>query len=78
MSNGGRLDRTTLTVAHLTRPLGSRVTLRHGSRSVTVTITDRGPYRSVADYDLSPAAGRALGFEGESGYVCDDSMEARQ
>lgn len=76
-SDGGKLDRTTATAAHLTKPLGSRVTLTHGQRSVTVTITDRGPFHSVAEYDLSPAAGRALGFEGNSGYVCDnDRREA--
>ena len=71
VSAGGVLDSKTPTAAHLTKPLGSRVTLRHGNRSVTVTINDRGPWHSVAEYDLSPAAGRALGFEGETGYVCD-------
>ncbi len=73
VSAGGVLDRTTPTAAHLTKPLGSHVQLHHGNRSVTVLINDRGPHHSVAEYDLSPAAGRALGFEGDTGYVCEGS-----
>lgn len=53
-----------MTAAHKTLPCGSRVRVTHGSRSVTVTITDRGPYVRGRIIDLSPDAARALGIDG--------------
>jgi rare lipoprotein A len=41
-----------------------RVTNRNNGRSVTVRITDRGPFVRGRVIDLSPAAARALGFSG--------------
>jgi rare lipoprotein A (peptidoglycan hydrolase) len=69
VSAGGVLDAKTPTVAHKTLRLGSYVELSRGGRSVKARVTDRGPY-TIAEFDLSPATGRALGIEGESGYVC--------
>lgn len=69
-SNGGRLDSHTVTVAHRSRPLGSFVTLNYRGRTVQAKVTDRGPVKSYgADIDLGPAAGRALGVEGDSACI---------
>jgi hypothetical protein len=49
-----------LGVAHLTLPCGTRLTLTYGSRSVTVTVIDRGPYIAGRAIDLSNATRLAL------------------
>lgn len=73
VSAGGVLDRHTATIAHRTLPLGSTVTLSYRGRTVVAKVTDRGPVKAYgADVDLGPAAGRALGIEGES--ACIDVM----
>jgi rare lipoprotein A len=55
-----------LTAAHRTAPFGShiRVTNQKNGRSVTVRITDRGPFVRGRVIDLSPAAARAIGVAG--------------
>jgi rare lipoprotein A len=65
-ASGERMNPGALTAAHRTRPFGShvRVTNRSNGRSVTVRITDRGPFVRGRVIDLSPAAARALGFSG--------------
>jgi rare lipoprotein A (peptidoglycan hydrolase) len=50
-----------LGVAHLTLPCGTPLTLTYGSRSVTVTVIDRGPYVAGRAIDLSNATRIALG-----------------
>lgn len=50
-----------LGVAHLTLPCGARLTLTYGSRSITVTVIDRGPYVAGRAIDLSNATRIALG-----------------
>jgi len=50
-----------LGVAHLTLPCGAGLTLTHGSRSITVTVIDRGPYIAGRTLDLSSATKLALG-----------------
>jgi rare lipoprotein A len=50
-----------LGVAHLTLPCGTRLTLTYGSRSITVTVIDRGPYVAGRAIDLSNATRLALG-----------------
>jgi rare lipoprotein A (peptidoglycan hydrolase) len=50
-----------LGVAHLTLPCGTPLTLTYGSRSVTVTVIDRGPYVAGRAIDLSNATKLALG-----------------
>ncbi len=50
-----------LGVAHLTLPCGTALTLTYGSRSLTVTVIDRGPYVAGRAIDLSNATRLALG-----------------
>jgi rare lipoprotein A len=53
-----------MTVAHRTLPLGTKLQLSLGGRSVVVTVNDRGPARSTGrSLDVSRAVARALGFE---------------
>ena len=49
-------------VAHRTLPCGTRVTLHYGGQTITAPVVDRGPYAHGADWDLTQAAARMLGF----------------
>lgn len=65
---GRRDDRTVLTAAHLSLPLGTWVEVTHArtGKSVLVLINDRGPFgQSERVIDLSAAAARTLGIIGE-------------
>ena len=65
MANGKRFDRRKLTAASWYVPLGTvlRVVNLENGRSVTVTVTDRGPNFSLHRVlDLSEAAARQLGY----------------
>jgi rare lipoprotein A len=63
-ASGSSFNATTLTAAHRTIDLGSKVkvTEMRSGRSVVVEITDRGPYFPGRDIDLSYAAAQALGI----------------
>jgi rare lipoprotein A (peptidoglycan hydrolase) len=61
---GGTLTAGRLGVAHKSLPCGSRVTLRHGRRSVRVRVIDRGPYVGGREFDLTAATARRLHFRG--------------
>jgi hypothetical protein len=61
---GGQLAPGTLGVAHKSLPCGSRVTLRHGGRTVRVRVVDRGPYVGGREFDLTAATKQRLGFSG--------------
>ena len=63
-ASGERFDLTGLTAAHRTLPFGTvaRVTDVSSGRSVTVRITDRGPYFRGRVIDLSYAAAQQLGM----------------
>ncbi len=61
---GGTLGTGTLGVANKSLPCGTKVTLRHGSRSVRVRVIDRGPYVGGREYDLTAATARRIGFSG--------------
>ena len=61
---GGRLEPGTLGVANKTLPCGSRVSLRHGRRTVRVRVIDRGPYVGGREFDLTEATARRLHFHG--------------
>jgi len=61
---GGRLSPGRLGVAHKSLPCGSRVTLRHGARTVRVRVIDRGPYVGGREYDLTEATADRLRFRG--------------
>jgi rare lipoprotein A len=61
---GGRLHPGTLGVAHKTLPCGTRVSLRHGGRTIRVRVIDRGPYVGGREFDLTAATARRIGFTG--------------
>jgi rare lipoprotein A len=61
---GGTLAPGRLGVAHKTLPCGSKVTLRHGDRTVRVRVIDRGPYVGGREFDLTEATARKLRFRG--------------
>jgi len=58
---GGTLTAQTWGIAHRTLPCGTLVTLKSGSRSVTVPVIDRGPF-SGATVDLTSRTKTYLGF----------------
>jgi rare lipoprotein A len=61
---GGTLGYGTIGVANKSLPCGTRLTLRHGGRSLRVRVIDRGPYVGGREYDLTAATARRLGFHG--------------
>jgi peptidoglycan lytic transglycosylase len=63
-ASGERFDERRLTAAHRSLPFGTmvRVTNLDNGRSVTVTITDRGPFKKHRVIDVSSRAARELGF----------------
>lgn len=65
-ANGEIYDKNQLTAAHLTMPFGTmvKVTNLENSRSVTVRITDRGPFVKGRIIDLSQAAAREVAMIG--------------
>ena len=63
MANGRVFDANAMNAAMLKVPLGTVVTVHLAddpSRNVSVTITDRGPYKAGRVIDLTPAAFQAL------------------
>lgn len=65
-ASGERFNTHALTAAHKTRRFGSHVTVTNlaNGRSITVRITDRGPFVRGRCIDLSNAAARAIGMGG--------------
>lgn len=61
-ASGEPFEPNRLTAAHRTLPLGTKVAVENLSngRTVTVTITDRGPYKGERVIDLSEKAARQL------------------
>jgi rare lipoprotein A len=53
-----------LGVANRTLPCGTKVRFRHGGRTITATVDDRGPYVGGRDWDLNQNTAAALGFAG--------------
>jgi hypothetical protein len=68
MACGGTLSPGTIGVAHKSLPCGTKVHLRHGSRTVTAPVVDRGPYVGDREFDLTSATRNKLGF-GSTGTV---------
>jgi rare lipoprotein A len=77
------------TAAHRTLPLGTRLIVSYGGRSVEVVVNDRGPYAGGRDLDLSQGAAEYLGLTqagvdyvdyapagGSGGYGAGDSTYA--
>jgi rare lipoprotein A len=65
-ANGERAHAHGMTAAHRSLPFGTmvQVTHRKTGRSVVVRINDRGPFIRGRVIDVTPAAARALGFNG--------------
>lgn len=61
---GGTLTPGKMGVANKTLPCGTKVTLHHGSKTVTVPVIDRGPYSGNREYDLTAATKNKLGYVG--------------
>jgi rare lipoprotein A len=77
------------TAAHRTLPLGTKLIVSYGGRSVEVTVNDRGPYSGGRELDLSQGAAEYLGLTyagmdyvdyaiagGSGGYGAGDSTYA--
>lgn len=60
---GQVLRRSTIGVANLTLPCGTRVTFAYHGRYLVAPVIDRGPYTSGYDFDLTNGAREALGFD---------------
>lgn len=65
-ASGERFNTFALTAAHRTRAFGSHVTVTNlgNGRSVSVRITDRGPFVRGRCIDLSRAGANAIGMGG--------------
>jgi rare lipoprotein A len=65
-ASGIPLNDNAMTAAHKSLPFGSKVkvTNKKNGHSVTITITDRGPYVKGRCIDVTKAGARALGFAG--------------
>jgi rare lipoprotein A len=61
-ASGERFNPQALTAAHRTLPLGSKVRVTHGGKSVVVRINDRGPFHGNRVIDLSQAAAEQIGL----------------
>jgi len=61
---GERLTPSTIGLANRTLPCGTRVALEYDGRTMVVPVIDRGPYGTIADWDLTMATGRALRMPG--------------
>lgn len=68
-ASGRRFDNRGLTAASLTLPINSKaeVTSLKTGLSVTVTITDRGPFTRARVIDLSKAAAEEIGITAREG-----------
>ena len=65
---GQTLTTSTIGVAHKTMPCGTKLKLRHGKRTVTARVIDRGPYHGNREFDLTSATREKLGF-GSTGRI---------
>jgi rare lipoprotein A len=63
-ASGQRFNQEAMTAAHRTLPFGTKLRVTHGSRTVVVTINDRGPFIRGRVLDLSTGAARAIGLTG--------------
>src|SRR4051795_3519212 len=63
-ASGQRFNQNAMTAAHRSLPVGTKLRVTHGGRSVIVTINDRGPFIKGRVLDLSTGAARAVGLTG--------------
>ncbi|MBX9925718.1 MAG: septal ring lytic transglycosylase RlpA family protein [Hyphomicrobiaceae bacterium] len=64
-ASGERFDRSAMTAAHKTLPIGTQVRVTNvvNGRTVVVRINDRGPFKPGRVIDLSQAAAREIDME---------------
>jgi rare lipoprotein A len=77
-ASGQPYDPNGFTAAHPSLPFGTKVLVRYGGKSVTVTVNDRIPYSSDSDLDLSWAAARAIGLTEIGSAVVDAGVVETQ
>jgi len=65
---GQTLSSGMLGVAHRALPCGTKLKLRHGSKTVNVRVIDRGPYAGNREFDLTESTRNKLGF-GNTGTI---------
>jgi rare lipoprotein A (peptidoglycan hydrolase) len=70
-SSGRHFDENEFTCAHKTLPFGTRLAVTKGSRSVIVTVTDRGPFTPGRMLDLTRRSARYLGVDGVGTVKCE-------
>jgi rare lipoprotein A len=63
-ASGARYNPMGMTAAHRSLPFGTKLKVTHGSRSVVVTVNDRGPFVRGRVLDLSKGAASAIGLTG--------------
>ena len=63
-ASGARYNPMGMTAAHRSLPFGTKLKVTHGSRSVVVTINDRGPFIRGRVLDLSKGAAQVIGLTG--------------
>lgn len=61
-ANGEKVTETSMGIAMLNVPFGTRVEIRYGGRSVIAYVNDRGPYVHGRVIDMQPAVARSLNF----------------
>ena len=61
-ASGQRFNQSAMTAAHRSLPFGTKLRVTHGSRSVVVTVNDRGPFIRGRVLDLSTGAARVIGL----------------
>jgi rare lipoprotein A len=61
-ASGQRMNASAMTAAHRSLPFGTKLRVTHGSRSVVVTVNDRGPFIRGRVLDLSTGAARVIGL----------------
>ena len=70
-ASGHPFDENEFTCAHKTLPFGTRLAVTKGSKSIIVTVTDRGPYTPGRMLDLSRRSARYLGVDGVGTVKCE-------
>jgi rare lipoprotein A len=63
-ASGARYNPMGMTAAHRSLPFGTKLKVTHGSRSVLVTVNDRGPFIRGRVLDLSKGAAQVIGLTG--------------
>lgn len=61
-ASGEPVTETSMCIAMLDVPLGTKVEIRYGGKTVVARVNDRGPYAHGRVIDMQPAVARALDF----------------